>query len=48
MMFSSQAGSQLAPQQPESAPLVKTSEDRAYRALTVVAILTFLASLWIF
>jgi hypothetical protein len=26
----------------------RTSEDRAYRAVTVVAILTFLATLWVF
>ncbi len=48
MQYTAQAGSQFAPPQPESAPPVKTSEDRAYRAVTVVAILTFLASLWIF
>jgi hypothetical protein len=42
-----QTGSQLAPHL-ENAPPVKTSEDLAYRAVTVVAILTFLASLWIF
>lgn len=43
-----QTGSQFAPQQTGSAPPAKTSEDRAYRTLTVVAILTFLATLWIF